>query len=289
MKRRKRLEQPGGDVVGAERVGALLRARREARGLSGEEVAQAIRCAPARVVAVEEGRFDQLPPPPYGSGLVAAYAALLGIDGPALVRAAAKDLGVVGAGAARRLSRRSLDERFSWRNWSAPLVCAAALAAALAARALLTPLPAPLPEPAPAPAPASPGAEAPVAPPPLAAGQPAQQPPPLAAAPAPEPPAAAPAAASGVRVLLRSEGTTWVEASPDGAPFARHELGPGENLELAARDRLSLTLGDAGVLRITVNERELGFIGYKGETKAGVSFTAPKAVAKAPAAPANGD
>ena len=70
-----------------------------------------------------------------------------------------------------------------------------------------------------------------------------------------------------MRVLLRCEGTTWAEATPDGAEPRRYELGPGQNLEITARERLSLSLGDAGVIRLSVNERELGFIGYKGETK----------------------
>ena len=42
------------------------------------------------------------------------------------------------------------------------------------------------------------------------------------------------------------------------------------------RARDSISLGDAGVLWLRVNERELGFIGDKGEMKIGLSFTATK-------------
>jgi hypothetical protein len=77
-------------------------------------------------------------------------------------------------------------------------------------------------------------------------------------------------------VLLRCEGTTWAEATPDGGQPRRYELGPGQNLEITAREKLSLSLGDAGVLRLRVNERELGFIGDRGEMKLGLSFTASK-------------
>ena len=54
--------------------------------------------------------------------------------------------------------------------------------------------------------------------------------------------------------------------------------------------RLSLSLGDAGLVRIRVNDRELGFIGDKGETRSNLAFTAPKAQAPAkPAAPDESD
>jgi hypothetical protein len=55
-------------------------------------------------------------------------------------------------------------------------------------------------------------------------------------------------------------------------------------LSLAAREKLSLSLGDAGVIRLKVNEREIGFIGDKGETKLGLSFTASKPPPAAPIA-----
>jgi hypothetical protein len=71
----------------------------------------------------------------------------------------------------------------------------------------------------------------------------------------------------------------------------RYDLGPGELLELAARERLTVSLGDAGVVRVRVGERELGFVGDKGETRTGMTFVAPRApgAGSAPARPAEGD
>jgi len=163
-------------------------------------------------------------------------------------------------------------EPFIWREWAVPFALAAVAASILLARAVLAPAPVEL---------AVPVSET------AAVPRPVQQVAALAdAAPAPAQPSGEPVAAPGVRVLLRCEGTTWAEATPDAGEQRRYELGPGQNLELAARERLSLTLGDAGVIRLTVNERELGFIGYKGETKVGLSFTAPKASPAAAAAAA---
>jgi hypothetical protein len=107
--------------------------------------------------------------------------------------------------------------------------------------------------------------------------------------PSPAVTAAPPAAAPGVRVVVRSEGTTWAEAMPDGAEQRRYELGPGQNLELTARERLVMSLGDAGVIRLNVNGRELGYIGLKGEVKTGLLFTAPKAAPASAPVPADGD
>jgi hypothetical protein len=158
-------------------------------------------------------------------------------------------------------------ERFIWREWAVPFFLAATVASLVIARAVLAPAPIVL--------------NVPVAAPSVVA-RPAQQAAALATGPPPSgQPAEEPLTAQGVRVMLRCEGTTWVEASSDGAEARRYALGPGANLALAARERLSLSLGDAGLIRLKVNERDLGFIGDKGETKVGLSFTAPKAPAAA--------
>lgn len=149
-------------------------------------------------------------------------------------------------------------EGFVWREWAVPVTLAATVVTIVIARAVLTPAPIVL--------------NAPIAAPGTAA-RPVQQVAVLAnSSPQPSLPIAEPVTAPGVQVVIRSEGTTWVEASPDGAEQRRYELGPGENLVLAARERISLSLGDAGLIRLKVNDRELGFIGDKGEEKNGLSF-----------------
>jgi cytoskeleton protein RodZ len=280
----------GSDRESAALVGRLLRDRRQIRGLTIEQVAVAIRVGAQQVLAVEEGRFAELPPQPYARGLVRAYALLLGLEPEDLLRACGPALAGEGGAASGSVFRYPAGEKFIWREWAVPFALAVAVAAIVVARAVLTPAPAELPVPAVGTA---------------AVASPVQQAAPIADLPpqaaAPAPPAAVPAvrdlvapggqpaAAAGVRVLLRCEGATWVEAAPDGGEQRRYELGPGQNLEITAREKLSLSLGDAGVIRLSVNERELGFIGYKGETKTGLSFVAAKgAPAPVPAA-ANGD
>ena len=170
--------------------------------------------------------------------------------------------------------RYPLRERFVWREWAVPFALAIAVTIIIIARALLSPVAVEL--------------GVPVSESPGDARSVQQAAPPVDAPSTPDQPAEEPVAAPGLRVVLRCEGTTWAEATPDGGAQRRYELGPGQNLELAARERLTLSLGDAGVVRISVNQRELGFIGYKGETKTGLSFSAAAATNPPPVAAPRG-
>lgn len=69
----------------ASAIGARLRAAREARGLSLEEVAARTRVPARHLAAIEEGAGD-LPAAAYAAGFVRAYARLVGLDGGALAR-----------------------------------------------------------------------------------------------------------------------------------------------------------------------------------------------------------
>jgi hypothetical protein len=90
----------------------------------------------------------------------------------------------------------------------------------------------------------------------------------------------------GVAVELRSEGSTWVDVAADDGEQRRQELRPGQNLSLQARRRLALALGDAGAVRVSVNGRDLGFIGDRGEIRVGIVFEAPPVAAAAKGRPA---
>ena len=257
----------GADAVGAEQesavlIGRLLRNGRLSRGLTLEEVERAIRVGARQILAVEEGRFADLPPQPYARGLVSAYAIYLGLEIEELLRGCGQILAGEGSGPYTSVFRYPARKQFVWREWAVPFALAAIVVSIVGARAVLAPAP--------------PALGIPVAPA-VVVARPVQQGAAPAAAPAASnQPAAAPVTSPGVRIVLRSEGTTWAEAIADGGEQRRYELGPGENLAITARERLALTLGDAGVIRLSVNERELGFIGDKGETKPGLSFTAAK-------------
>jgi cytoskeleton protein RodZ len=66
-------------------VSTTLRDRREECGLDIRHVAQTLRIRPAVLIAIEDGKFDQLPGPAYAVGFVRSYSAYLGLDAEALV------------------------------------------------------------------------------------------------------------------------------------------------------------------------------------------------------------
>lgn len=65
--------------------GELLKAAREARGMSYSDVAQRLKYAPRQVQALEEGRFDALPGLTFQRGFIRGYAKLVGLDANELV------------------------------------------------------------------------------------------------------------------------------------------------------------------------------------------------------------
>jgi cytoskeleton protein RodZ len=73
-------------VPGLHSAGELLRQRREALGLDLGGVAASLRIKPAYLVALEEGRHDELPGPVYAIGFMRAYAEHLGLDGEEVLR-----------------------------------------------------------------------------------------------------------------------------------------------------------------------------------------------------------
>ncbi|MFL5296454.1 MAG: helix-turn-helix domain-containing protein [Phenylobacterium sp.] len=66
-------------------IGQALRAIRERRGLSLEDVAEATRVRRAYLVDIEAMRLDRLPSRPFTIGYIRAYAEALGLDGDAAV------------------------------------------------------------------------------------------------------------------------------------------------------------------------------------------------------------
>ena len=66
--------------------GAALRAAREARGASVEDVAQAMHLPRAFIEGLEDNAFSALPAPTFTRGYIRSYAKLLGIDSAVLIR-----------------------------------------------------------------------------------------------------------------------------------------------------------------------------------------------------------
>lgn len=66
-------------------VGEELRAAREGRGLSREDICREIRVVRDYLVAVEEGNFDRLPSKAYARGIIRSYAGCVGLSADDLI------------------------------------------------------------------------------------------------------------------------------------------------------------------------------------------------------------
>lgn len=70
------------DPDAAAAPGHFLRARREAAGLSLQEVAERTKIGSRKLAQIEEEKYEALPAPVYLRGFVLAYARLLGLPDP---------------------------------------------------------------------------------------------------------------------------------------------------------------------------------------------------------------
>src|SRR6267378_2207056 len=73
--------------LAAHSVGTLLKAAREAAGLTQDAVAQQLKLAPRQVRAIEEDDYARLPGRTFVRGFVRNYARLLRVDADAIVAA----------------------------------------------------------------------------------------------------------------------------------------------------------------------------------------------------------
>ena len=273
-------------------LGAHLRALREAKGGSLEDMARSTRVGIRHLEALEDERLTDLPSPVFVRGFIRAYCGFLR-ENPEPALGPYEEL--AGTRAAEQAASLPPRPRTSWAGSS--LVVGLVLLLILGVGLILvnlsvkksggnsvptsktevakpappTPPPAPAPSSAAAPAPPSPApatTAAPTAPaaPPVAGepGRPAA-PPSTAAAAAPAAPRTSSAPASGEqRLVIRAVEPTWIRVQTDEGRIAEELLPAGASREWAAERRFLLTIGNAGGVELTLNGRALPPLGPKG-------------------------
>lgn len=95
-----------------EELGAALRAEREKKNLTIEDVANDLKINPRQLKALENGDVDALPHPAYARGFLRSYAALLGMDNEE-TRSLIQGLGPVGLQPEKRSEVRDAASRRS--------------------------------------------------------------------------------------------------------------------------------------------------------------------------------
>lgn len=243
----------GGGLRG---VGEALRSRREALGLALEQVYAQLKIPVRYLRALEEERFDVFDAPQYAKGFVRSYAEFLGLDPEPLVAevgrvlGGSRKLGLVAPSGEVPIRPAAPPAR--WKRWLAWAALAAAAGILMVGyvgyqqlRAFYTattppPVERPTPQAEPAPEPPREPAASPRLP--LAiAGEPT------------------------VRLVLTAEDVSWLRVVADGRRVFEGFVRTGERREWEAQDTLSVVIGNAGGVRVQVNQEDLGVLGAPGE------------------------
>ena len=234
-------------------IGETFRRAREARRLSLADVERLTKIRGAYLAALEEERFDALPPHPYSKGFVRAYARLLGLDADRLVAEFEAQLPPTLAPGLSRAVEIPLEPAAPVPRWRRFLTYAVwvilvlALYAGYVGYTQLREFSRPVPTGTPA---ASPGS---LSTPTAAPG----------ATPAPAESPAPPTA--GVTVALTTTGKSWVRVTADGERVFQGILDAGEARTWSAERELTIRIGNAAAVELTVNGQSLGPLGGPGK------------------------
>lgn len=243
----------------ATNFGETLQRARTARGLSIADAERALKIRAVYLSALEEERFDALPPRAYAKGFIRSYAAFLGIDpGPLLAiyeqvhpqpresgSPPVVDIPIEPAVAPSPLRR--------FLTYALVVVGVAVVALLYGFYAKISEFARSSP---PSPSAVTPAPDQGIGLPPVAPpGQPG-------VAPAPSPAPGAPR--DGLALALAVKERSWVRVEVDGEEVFSGVLDEGQAQTWQAKKRITLRLGNAGGVEVTLNGQPLGTLGRRG-------------------------
>ncbi|MCA1586686.1 MAG: helix-turn-helix domain-containing protein [Acidobacteria bacterium] len=233
-------------------VGARLRQARESRGFTSEALARTTRIPHAALSAIERNEIASLPPYPFNKGFVEAYAREVGLEPHSTSWEFLEQFGARAHAPALPDPKRVAPEvyidgpprRFSWLA-----LAAVALAVFWLATRTGTPAPENVPVTQTAPVPMeSDAVRASVED--LPASSTSRVAPPT------------PAAHAGpLLAVLTTHGSAWVEARADGRRVLYELINAGAERRVSAEREITILVGDAGAVSLTVNEKSFGTLG----------------------------
>lgn len=232
-------------AVLSESYGRYLQAARLAKGISLEQVAARTRVGIRTLEAIEHEDFRRLPPETFLKGFLRAFAQAVGADGGEAVRryeAHCVMLRKTESIAAEPQQRRT---GAASRFLSVVLLLALLIAGQLAAWQAMT----------------RPPTEPPAAA--VFTAAPAAAPPtePLTVAPPPGPAKTS----SMLKLTVTALEGTWLKVVTDQGTPGEHTLKAGQQLKLEARRHFNLLIGNAGAVKLTLNNQPVTVPGKKGE------------------------
>jgi cytoskeleton protein RodZ len=240
-------------------VGEELARARAALGLSIADIARQLKFGARQIEAMEEGRFEALPSGTFARGMVRSYARLLKLDAEPLVRrmaarVAAPDNAEAVASARRPIPITDNDRRSNLIYAALSVAILGVIGAVVfewqrerSAVARLTFVPAAQPP------------QAPAEPQRLAAAAPVDvNPSILASAPDADAAAPPPAAPGNRRIVLKFEGTSWVQVRGGDGKVLLSQLNPaGSERTVEGRPPFELVIGNAQQVRLSYDDRQV--------------------------------
>ena len=247
-------------------IGDLLRAERERQNLSIKDIEKATSIRALYIDAIEKGEYKTLPGEVYAKGFVRNYANYLKLNANEIVNAFNEEMhpqeelqDAAGSSSAEEARQEQAAERnreeyrgpkiTSLESYpmekkshgvrNALMVAAAVFVVAFAALIAFG------------------GDEEPSAPAPRAKTQTQQGQKQTEAAPKP--------AADGVEMKLSFTDRCWTEVVVDGKTEFEGTAEKGKVLTLKGKDKVHITAGNAGALNYSLNGKDMGAIGQKGE------------------------
>lgn len=256
-----------------------LKASREARGVSLNDVFYATRVSLINLKALESWDFDRLPPPVYTRNFIRKYAQAVGVDEKPILNRYEMHL------ESFKPPHEEAEIKKPWQNGWRYFFLFGSLTIAIVAGILVYPLdlhdqfsrlfsPARSGE-------STPSTE--VAPTPflepsmMSQTNPLPLPPPaiattieaMVSTPAPEVPAAPPlskkATEKALHLIIEAKEITWVRITEDHHSPSQVLLKPGDRIERRASDFFQLDIGNAGGIDLIFQGKPLGSIGKRGQ------------------------
>jgi cytoskeleton protein RodZ len=241
-------------------IGAQLRSSREAKGLTLDALAHTTRVQSRILAAIERNDVSAVPPRPFGRGFVRAYAREIGLDPEQTARdyfAQFAPLAVTSGGTASRSAPG--EPAISSRGWAWATVGVLTIGVVVALASRVSAPDAVRQQPSSNTIVGTSGAGA-------AATSDTRPSAPAADVKTPAS-VTTPVSARPLTVVLKTTGRCWVTASADGRRAIYRMLEPGTTETLEADRQIRIVVGDAGAITWTVNGREAGAIGSRGELK----------------------
>ncbi|MDR7520853.1 MAG: DUF4115 domain-containing protein [Armatimonadota bacterium] len=248
-----------------EGIGHTLRSARAERGVSLADLQARTKVRVKYLRALEDERFDELPPLPFARGFLRRVAEELGLDPEPLIRRLNAVMSAGAGGTVESLHR--LDAavtpavpRSRWRRWTAmAAVCVLIAGGALALYSYRQFREFSESAPAAAPPDLPPGGTVSSAPVTMSANPQPQVPTTVSG------PTGEPAAPAGVTVEVQASARSWLRVVVDDQLVFEGFLVAGDSQRWQGRATVSLRAGNAGAVQVTANGRPVGALGQIGE------------------------